>query len=196
MLDAGKKTALIPLTDVDIQADLCAAIRGRMIERICFYLFTMLGAGLMAWVTALARLVSVVRWPLYGIAFGAGVVLIYRLTVLYLLYRSARRGEYCVLRQTLVNTGAERIWEPDLSIQGKIRLTKSVFCLYFKSQEWRVPGAPYSAWCGEFRPGAGRSARETFVIGDTFYVVLLKRNYEIWSAYNTNFFAYNGTVSE
>ena len=198
MEDDGRLQS-VRLTQEEIKQDLLLSLRnkrGRCWESFACY--TLFGdIGILLW------LLSGRAWFLLLLAIPAGV-LVRVLVCLVRLHREKQailRGEYIVMRQTLVNIGRERVRETHISHIGRragISLYRSVECLYFKSQEWRFPNPCYT-WCEQYRENSVRfrgNYRETFVIGDEFYLVIPNSTYEIEAAYNVNYFTYDGVITE
>ncbi|MBR5871919.1 MAG: hypothetical protein IKZ09_12870 [Clostridia bacterium] len=189
----------VRLTHEDIERDLLLSVRkkaGRYLES--FFCYTLFGdIGLILW--ALSGRV----WFLILLAIPLWVLgwFFYHLVLLQKEKQAIRCGAYIVMRQALVNIGRERVRETHFAGIGRrrrIALYRMVECLYFKSQELRFP-QPCYAWCEQYRENAAGyrgSYRETFVIGDEFYIVIPNNTYAIEAAYNANYFAYDGVITE
>ena len=189
----------VRLTRDEIEQDLLCAVRkkaGRYWES--FFCYTIFGDfGLILW------LLSGRSWFLLLFLIPLWVLgwVIWHLLLLQKEKQAIRNGAYIVMRQTLVNLGRERVRETHFAGIGRrkhISLYRSVECLYFKSQEWRVPHPCY-AWCVQYRENSADfrgSYRETFVIGDEFLVVIPDSTYAIETAYNVNYFDYDGVITE
>lgn len=196
-----QKLQNVPLTDDDIKTDLLFENRRIQREQIEQWLFFCVGFILLAWVPNLLRDLAVPSAAMAGGAVGSAIVLIYRLHRLRLEGAAIVRGEYYVTVQTLVNVGREkRTWlDPENSRPMNRRMVKRFAdVLYFQSQHWAYPQDCY-LWCDQFRAlseNEYRRDRMTFVIGDTFFVVLLPHTGRIAYAYNTNYFSYNGVITE
>ncbi len=193
------KLKKVRLTNAEIESDLMksvAAKGSRFWES--FFCYTLFGyIGLLLW-AASGRI-----WFLILLAIPIAVLgwVIYHLWQLHRDKQAILRGEYIVMRQVLVNIGRERIRETHISHVGRragISLYRSVEFLYFKSQEWRFPKVCYP-WCAQFDENSAEyrgNFRETFDIGDEFYIVIPNRTYEIEAAYNVNYFDYDGEITE
>lgn len=159
---------------------------------------------------ALIGIIGVILWRLSGrvwflfllaVPVCSLVWVICRMVLLHREKMAILRGEYIVMRQKLVNIGWEHVRELHISGTGRrvhIKRYRYVEFLYFKSQEWRFPKPCYT-WCAQFseKSAAYRgNYRETFVIGDVFYIVIPNRTYAIEAAYNTNYFSYDGVITE
>ncbi len=201
MQEEYKKLRNVPLTDEHIREDLLYENRRVQREQIELWLFFCIGFLLLAWVPNLLRDLAIPDAVMIGGAVGSAIVLIYRLHTLRLERAAIVRGEYFITVQTLVNVGREkRTWRDPGNSRPINRRNVRRFAdvLYFKSQHWVYPQDCY-LWCDQFCALSGteyRRDRTTFVIGDAFYVVLLPHTGRIVYAYNTNYFSYNGVITE
>ena len=198
-LDDDGRLRSVRLTAEEIEQDLLLSHRNkcrRYWESFgCWSLFGEI--GIILW------LLSGRAWFLLLLAIPAGVLVwvVFHLVRLRGEKQAILRGEYIVMRQKLVNIGRERVRETHISHIGRragISLYRTVECQYFKSQEWRFPKTCY-AWCGQYRENSAEfrgSFRETFVIGDEFYIVIPGSTYAIETAYNVNYFTYDGVITE
>ncbi|MBE6658869.1 MAG: hypothetical protein E7604_10560 [Ruminococcaceae bacterium] len=189
----------VRLTAEEIEQDLLLSQRSKRKRYwesfVCWSLFGEI--GIILW------LLSGRAWFLLLLAIPVGVLVwvLFHLVRLNREKRAILRGEYIVMRQKLVNIGRERVRETHISHIGRragISLYRTVECLYFKSQEWRFPKSCY-AWCGQYCENSADfrgSFRETFVIGDAFYLVIPNSTYAIEAAYNVNYFSYDGVITE
>ena len=201
MYETYQKLQNVPLTDDHIKADLLLEYRRVRREQIEMWLFFCIGFLLLAWIPNLLRDLAVPTASMIGGAVGSVIVLIYRLHVLHLDHAAIVRGAYLVTVQSLVNVGREkRTWRDPENHRPinrrKIRHFADVLC--FQSLHWAYPQDCY-LWCDQFRALSEqeyRRDRMTFVVGDAFYVVLLPRTERIVYAYNTNYFTYNGVITE
>ena len=189
----------VRLTQEEIEQDLLRAVRkkgGRYWES--FFCYTLFGdIGLILWgLSGRVWFLLLLAIPLWVLGWA-----ICHLMLLQKEKQAIRRGEYIVMRQALVNIGRERVRETHFGGIGRrkhIALYRMVECLYFKSQEWRF-WHPCYAWCEQYRErsaGYRGSYRETFVIGDEFFVVIPNSTYAIEAAYNVNYFDYDGVITE
>lgn len=193
------KLKTVPLTQSEIEGDLLLSVRNKS-RRLwdtfsCYALFGIIGVILWS-LSGRGWFLIALAVPLCALAW-----VIYRLVLLHLEKQAILRGEYLVMRQKLVNIGRERYREPHISCVGRhthIHLYRSAEVLYFKSQEWRFPDPCYT-WCEQYRKnsvGYRGSFRETFVIGDDFFIVIPNRTYEIEAAYHVNYFTYDGVITQ
>ena len=196
-----QKLQNIPLTDDCIKSDLLSEIRRVQREQIEQWIFFCIGFLLLAWVPNLLRDLAIPDAVMIGGAVGSALVLIYRLYGLCKERAAIEHREYLVTVQTLVNVGREkRTWRDPENHRpiNRREIRRSANALYFQSQHWIYPQDCYQ-WCDQFRALSEdeyRRDRMTFVIGDAFYVILLPRTGRIVYAYNTNYFSYNGVITE